>query len=249
MNNMKNRLKIVSIIVLLILVSLLIYLVQYFLFRRPSETGFYLLEDLAFVPINVLLVTLGVNTVLVRREKKAVLEKVGIVVNEFFAESGRNILLALKDYPTDCGAIHDKLCVGANWNDRDFNASRAFFAANPICVDIRTQDLTLLRSALEKEKDSILRLFENANLMEHDTFTDMLWAVYHVYDELRSRDSLENLPAADLKHLNTDVERAIRLLFGEWLDQMRVLKARYPYLYSLAVRKNPFAPGRVYMDS
>jgi len=227
----------------------MVYLVQYILFRRPSETGFYLLEDLAFVPINVLLVTLGINTVLVLREKRAVLEKVGIVVNEFFAESGRNILLALRDYPTDCGEAADKLRVGVNWSDRDFNASRAFFAANPICVDIRKHDLAVLRDALEKEKDSLLRLFENANLMEHDTFTDMLWAVYHVYDELRSRESLENLPEADLKHLNTDTERAIRLLLSEWLDQMRVLKARYPYLYSLAVRKNPFVPGRVYVDS
>ena len=246
---MKNRLKTITLISLLLLISFLVYLIQYFIFRRPEETGFYLLEDLAFVPINVLLVTLGINTVLVRREKKAMLEKVSIVVNEFFAESGRNILLAFRDYPTDCEEIYGKLRVSMNWNDKDFSASRAFFAANPICVDIRAHDLTLLRAALEKEKDSLLRLFENANLMEHDAFTDMLWAVYHVYDELRSRESLENLPAADLKHLNTDIERAIRLLFGEWLDQMRVLKARYPYLYSLAVRKNPFAPGRVYIDS
>jgi hypothetical protein len=246
---MKNRMKTIALISLLIFLSILVYLVQYFIFRRPTDTGFYLLEDLAFVPINVLLVTLGINTVLVRREKKAMLEKVGIVVNEFFAESGRNILLALKEYPSDCEQIYGKLRVGVNWSDRDFNASRTFFAANPICVDIRTHDLELLRTALEKEKDSLLRLFENANLMEHDTFTDMLWAVYHVYDELRSRESLGNLPAADLKHLNADVERAIRLLFAEWLDQMRVLKARYPYLYSLAVRKNPFAPGRVIIDS
>lgn len=246
---MKNRLKTAALISLLMLISLLVYLIQYFLFRRPTETGFYLLEDLAFVPINVLLVTLGVNTVLVRREKKAVLEKVNIVVNEFFAESGRNILLAFKEYPVNCAAIYDKLHVGVNWNDRDFNASRAYFAANPVCVDIRTHDLVLLREGLEKEKDSLLKLFENANLMEHDTFTDMLWAVYHVYDELRSRDSLANLPAADLNHLNADIERAIRLLLAEWLDQMRVLKGRYPYLYSLAVRKNPFAPGRVYIDS
>ena len=246
---MKNRLKTITLISLLLLISFLVYLIQYFIFRRPEETGFYLLEDLAFVPINVLLVTLGINTVLVRREKKAMLEKVSIVVNEFFAESGRNILLAFRDYPTDCEEIYGKLRVSMNWNDKDFSASRAFFAANPICVDIRAHDLTLLRAALEKEKDSLLRLFENANLMEHDAFTDMLWAVYHVYDELRSRESLENLPAADLKHLNTDIERAIRLLFGEWLDQMRVLKARYPYLYSLAVRKNPFAPDRVVIDS
>ena len=129
---MKNRLKTITLISLLLLISFLVYLIQYFIFRRPEETGFYLLEDLAFVPINVLLVTLGINTVLVRREKKALLEKVSIVVNEFFAESGRNILLAFRDYPTDCEEIYGKLRVSMNWNDKDFSASRAFFAANPV---------------------------------------------------------------------------------------------------------------------
>lgn len=81
--------------------------------------------------------------------------------------------------------------------------------------------------------------------MEQDRFTAMLWAIYHVYDELRSRESLSNLPASDIAHLNVDLQRAIQILLIEWIESMRILKKKYPYLYSLAVRKCPFGSGEV----
>lgn len=93
---------------------------------------------------------------------------------------------------------------------------------------------------MTEKKSHLLRLFENANLMEQDRFTGMLWAVYHVYDELRSRETLSNLPASDITHLNLDIQRAFQILLIEWIESMRILKKKYPYLYSLAVRKCPF---------
>ena len=83
-------------ILLLLGLSAILYLVQYLIFRRPADSAYYFLQDLAFVPISVLLVTLGLNTVLVYREKQEKLEKVGIVVNEFFAEAGNELIMALK---------------------------------------------------------------------------------------------------------------------------------------------------------
>ncbi|GEM_PF-6682769 len=39
-----------------------------------------------------------------------------------------------------------------------------------------------------------------------------------------------------------DIERAYALLIREWLSHLDHLKASYPYLFSLAVRTNPFNP-------
>jgi len=36
------------------------------------------------------------------------------------------------------------------------------------------------------------------------------------------------------------MKRAYHLLILEWLDYMKHLKTNYPYLFSLAVRTNPF---------
>ncbi len=41
-------------------------------------------------------------------------------------------------------------------------------------------------------------------------------------------------------HLSGDIRRAYSILITEWLAYMKHLKSDYPYLFSLAVRTNPF---------
>ena len=80
-------------------------------------------------------------------------------------------------------------------------------------------------------------------MLEHDTFTDLLWAVTHLTEELACRENCGDLPETDLQHLTGDMKRAYILLVHEWLDYMQHLKQNYPYLFSLAVRMNPFDPA------
>ncbi len=86
----------------------------------------------------------------------------------------------------------------------------------------------------------MLRLLENQNLLEHDSFTDLLWAVFHLSEELTARSDLSALPDKDHEHLSGDIKRAYTHLIREWLKYMKHLKNDYPYLFSLAVRVNPF---------
>jgi len=85
----------------------------------------------------------------------------------------------------------------------------------------------------------MLSLLANPNLLEHDTFTDLLWAVFHLSEELSSRPDLTRLPRTDNDHLSGDMKRAYMLIITEWLAYMKHLKHDYPYLFSLAVRTNP----------
>jgi len=50
----------------LLAVSAVAYFVQIIIFRRTEDTFFYMLQDIAFVPIQVLLVTLILNELLRR---------------------------------------------------------------------------------------------------------------------------------------------------------------------------------------
>jgi hypothetical protein len=86
-------------------------------------------------------------------------------------------------------------------------------------------------------------MLENPNLLEHESFTDLLWAVFHVADELRHRDDFAQLPQEDVEHLAGDLFRAYRAAFLEWVAYMKHLKSDYPYLYSLAIRLHPFDPN------
>jgi hypothetical protein len=230
-------------ILLLLCLSLVIYLIQFFLFHRIEDTKFYFLQDLAFVPISVLLVTLGLNTVIVYRERREKVERVSIVVNEFFSETGTELIRSLLAYIRNLEELAPQLQPTAAWREQHFRDAAAFLAKHPVTATVDVQELPNLLTRLRQKKDQILRLFENANLMEHDRFTDMLWAVYHVYDELRSRESFANLPPSDVRHLAGDIQRAAQLLLVEWIDSTRLLQAKYPYLFSLLVRKNIFGKG------
>jgi hypothetical protein len=44
----------------------------------------------------------------------------------------------------------------------------------------------------------------------------------------------------DCAHLELDIARAYRLLVIQWINYMRHLKKNYPFLFSLAMRTNPF---------
>jgi voltage-gated potassium channel len=80
----------------------------------------------------------------------------------------------------------------------------------------------------------------NPTLLEHEVFTDMLWAVFHFTDELLARDSITDLPSSDIMHLNYDAKRAFSALLVQWIHYMSHLKTDYPYLFSLETRRNPF---------
>lgn len=86
----------------------------------------------------------------------------------------------------------------------------------------------------------MLRLLENPNLLEHEKFTELLRAVFHFTEELEERVDLNELPETDKMHLSGDIKRAYVHLVNQWIDYMKYLKDNYPYLFSLAIRINPF---------
>lgn len=234
-----------TLILLLVGLSAILYLIQYIFFHNPTDTGFYFLQDLAFVPISVLLVTLGLNTVLVYRQRQQMLEKISIVINEFFAEAGHDLIRGLRGFMAELPTLAARLQPNGRWQDGDFSAAISYIEKEPVKISVDLKELIALAELFANKKSQILRLFENPSLLEHDRFTDMLWALYHVHDELRSRDDLLSLPASDVLHLAGDIQRAVQLLLIEWLSSMCQLKVRYPYLYSLAVRKCPLGESDV----
>ncbi len=71
-------------------------------------------------------------------------------------------------------------------------------------------------------------------------FTDLLWAVYHLIEELEKREDFKKIPETDYKHLIKDIVRAYNVLIYEWMACMNHLRINYPYLFSIAMRTNPF---------
>ena len=224
----------------LVVLSALIYAVHYAVFHDVHHIFIYLLGDIAFVPIEVLLVTLIVHQLLAARERRARLEKLNMVIGMFFSEVGTNLLAVLSDADPGLDAIRSDLVIDAGWTHEDYERVAPRLRAREYAVDVATVNLPELRDLLAGHRDFLLRLLENPNLLEHESFTELLQAVFHMTEELVLRDHLVELPESDLRHISGDLERAYSRLVGAWLDYMHHLRDNYPYIFSLAMRMNPF---------
>ena len=112
-------------------------------------------------------------------------------------------------------------------------------------LNSREISLEELHMFLSHYKGFMLALLENPQLFEHDRFTDLLHAVFHLAEELNARERLIDLPTTDYNHLSGDLTRVYSQLVIEWLEYMQHLKKKYPYLFSLSMRMNPFDYKRI----
>jgi hypothetical protein len=224
----------------LLAVSALLYVVLFTSFGRLGDIEFYTLLDLAFIPINILIVSLVLNRVLVVREKAVLLNKLNMVIGAFFLEIGTDLLQRLAVFDTALEETSEHLQFNGSWAPRDFAAARGQLAEHDHVLQFDRGDVDALKACLVSHRQFLLRLLENQNLLEHESFTEALWAVFHLTEELDARRDLTDLAPADLEHMEVDAMRAYERLLSEWLGYLRHLKGQYPYLYSFAVRTNPF---------
>jgi hypothetical protein len=225
---------------ILMAASALLYYIHFLIFRDAHHIYIYLLGDVAFLPIEVLLVVLILERLLAYREKRAILQKMNMVIGAFFSEVGNYLLADLIRYFDNREEVSRHLALAANWTAADFKRADAFAYHLKIDLDINRIDLGELKRFLSGKRSYLLTLLENPNLLEHDRFTDLLWATTHLDEELEARTSLKGLPEADLQHLAVDIQRMYDHLASEWLDYVQHLKANYPFLFSLVLRTHPF---------
>ncbi|MEJ2699174.1 MAG: hypothetical protein P8Z70_05890 [Desulfuromonadales bacterium] len=222
--------------------SLLLCLAHVALFHDARALAFSLGVGVAFVPVQVLLVTLIIERLLNEREKQALIKKLNMVIGAFMSEVGAGFLRRVDAF---CGEEPDlarNLTVTEQWGKAHYRQAARVAEAYQAHLSADDGQLAELRDFLLARRPFVLGLLQNPNLLEHDSFTDLLWAVCHLTEELEARTDFSKLPETDLQHLYGDIRRANSTLIREWLGYMRHLQADYPYMFSLATRMNPFNP-------
>jgi hypothetical protein len=175
-----------------------------------------------------------------RREKKARIDKLNMVASLFFSEIGNRLLKYFVELDPQAAGLRDQLLVTNDWSAADFLKVSQLLKNHKYNIDIEKIPQEELKTFFDGKVDLLLRLLENPALLERESFTETIRAVFHFRDELLLRHDISQLPESDKKHLAGDMKRAYRLLAYQWMDYMRHLKDNYPYLFSLAMRTNPF---------
>ncbi len=242
---MDSRRSELTILLGLLALGLGLYALRWILFPGASlhnEMWRFLIGDIGFLCLQVALVTLILDRLLRRRERQAMLRKLNMVIGAFFSEVGTELLGRLAVTDQGLAEVRSDLVPQMSWTDADYRNAETAVASHQPRTDIGACDLHALKAMLVAEKPFLLGLLSNQSLLEHEQFTELLWAVTHLAEELEARRDFETLPVPDRIHLTGDVKRAYALLTLQWLSYLQHLQAQYPYLFSLAARMNPLDP-------
>ena len=139
-------------------------------------------------------------------------------------------------------AVKPEYRMSDTWTKADFDRLRNALQEIVPRFEMSTAVLIELRDFLIGKREYLLNLMANDNLMESERFSQLLLAIFHLFEELDLRKDLQNLMPSDLEHLSEDIRRVYLLLNEQWIDYLFHLKQNAPYLFSLAVRTNPFDP-------
>lgn len=222
------------------------YAIRWFAFPDPAlhaEMLRYLVDDLAFLFVQVLVVTMLIDTAMQSRAREELNRKLNMVIGAFFSQAGTELLARIASADVALAAVREGLVPAPNWTATDFDAARDAFRSHDARISLDACDLSGLRDVLTAQRPHLLGLLTNQSLLEHESFTDLLWALTHLAEELAARPNLSDLKPADRLHLEGDTKRAYVLLGAQWIDYLCHLRSDYPYLFSLAVRTNPLDPS------
>jgi hypothetical protein len=79
----------------LVTLSIVFYAAHYLIFHDEHHLFIFFIGDLAFIPVEVLIVTLIIDQMLESREKQQRIEKLNMVIGTFFSTIGTSLLFLL----------------------------------------------------------------------------------------------------------------------------------------------------------
>lgn len=236
---MKNLKWKILIPLVLIITSAGIYYMHYVLFHDAHHIFVYLVGDIAFIPLEVLLVTVIIDKLLDWREKQKVLNKLNMIIGIFFSEAGREIFKIFKNADSDFDKLTGNMTLSLNSTKKELNSLSLEIKKMKWKSDVRNINLVELSRFLKSKRDFFMKMLENPVLLEHETFTELMRAVFHLEDEFIHRLDASNMSEDDMEHIQIDINRVYSLLVYEWFEYMKYLKTTHPYLFAFSVKTNP----------
>ncbi|MCF0226046.1 MAG: hypothetical protein HUK28_01750 [Methanobrevibacter sp.] len=234
--------------IVLLLVSFLIYAFAFFFLNEPDKVIFYIVIDCAFIPIDVLIVVLVLESIIEKKKKETVLEKLDMILGVFFSEMGNDLLEIISKVNNDNDEIIHKIRNIDKWDDDDFKHAYKYLKTHgvkfsPEIPESEVQGFIIsLKNIMKRNHDFLIELLENPNVLEKVGFSSLLLALFHLDDELELRNDLDKISSSDFKHIIEDIDRVYCRLTYEWIKYLQFLNHNYPYMSSLTLRVNPFNP-------
>jgi len=102
------------------------------------------------------------------------LNKLNMVIGAFFSEVGGELLKIFSDFDTKSFEITQKLVIINESFEKDFLKICKNVKNYNYNIDSKRGDLENIKNFLKEKRQFLLNLLENPNLLEHESFTNLL---------------------------------------------------------------------------
>ena len=223
----------------LVILSILLHYLHVVIFKDVHHTMIFLFADIAFIPLEVFLTTIVIERILERREKEHLVEKLNMLIGLFYTELGTKLLSDIVKGDAHGVMANHRTINSDTWNDQSFSKLHEDILNYDYELNIDKINLGDIKNKLDDNKDLLINLISNGNLLEHETFTEMLMTIMHLKEELDTRycDEIERY---EIMHIEKDLMAVYKYLTIEWAEYMKYLSKNYPSLYCKALINNPF---------
>ena len=223
---------------MLVVLSVALFFGHYLIFKDSHHIFIYMLGDIAFLPIEIVFVSLIFHKIIEDKEKKKTHRKLNMLIGVFYSDTGNALLKMLTDSDINITNMKNKLLIKSSWTKKNFKTAGR--SIDQYKADLELLNLKALKTFLSKKRDFMLKIIENPSLLEHELFSELMMSLFHLQEELSNRHDVGALVKNDSDHLKNDVSRVYSMLLKDWLLYTQHLKNEYPYLFSFAIRTNPF---------
>jgi hypothetical protein len=110
-----------------------------------------------------------------------------VLIGSSAALSLLHLISIMESTCTDFSTLEQALAVEQDWEKSDYAAASEFIQSYRCDLDPKNSRLHDLKGLLLEKRDFVQGLLQNPNLFEHDRFTDLLWSVRHLTEELEAR--------------------------------------------------------------
>jgi len=179
-----------------------------------------------------------------RRQERLRMQRIHMLIGIFFSELGNELLHLCVSFDSQIDKLREDIVIDINSVDDSFINLKQKLKSYVYKIDADSVDIEKVKDILVSKGDFVIRLLENPGLHEHESFTELLRAIFHLREELMARGEIASLPSTDVEHLSNDLNRIYPILVNHWIGYIYYLKTNYTYLYSLALRANPFSPTK-----
>lgn len=217
--------------IILVVLSAIMFLIHYLVFGQAVNTAYYSLMNLCFIPINSLVVTIILESLIDYKAKQERMEKLNMLVGIFFTEVGSKLM---------------HLIISADNNAKNYIVSFEDLSKVKSQIDkhdykINMDDINIeaIKSVLVQNSNLFINLISNENILQHEIFTDLIMSVIHLRDEIIFMEN-DIHGELDKRHLENDIIRVYKNITIQWVYYLEYLNKFYPFLYNNAIRVNPF---------